>query len=698
MTTIVRTKLALLATAGLLISGLYVSVGHGQEPVTPPPPDVQGQLATQPGVEVLTSGPVHEGYAGPVSEQPRATAVIERQPPGPIEEIPSDQKPADPGAIWIPGYWAWDVGRNDFLWVSGFWRVPPPGRQWVPGNWTQAAAGWQWVPGFWAEQQQQEVAYLPPPPAPVQAAPSVPAPDPQSTFVPGIWVYQETRYVWRPGFWVTYRPGWVWVPAHYVWTPAGYLFVEGYWDLALPQRGLLFTPVYLTAEVYRRPGFVYQPFYCVNDQALVASLFVGPNRCNYYFGDYFEPRYRQLGYTAWVDYRFGRVGYDPLFSYYRWHHREDRAWETGLRDLYAARYNGTAPRPPRTLVQQTTIINSTTVNNTTVNNTAVHNRNVALTAVNTLAMATPITKVNQNVIKLTPVTPQVRTAQVQAAQQLKQFSAQRQKLESQVVAQAPAAQRRAQAPHPVRVEMPSHPQAAAPARPAVQAPPPPVKQEVRHSVAPTHPRLAPSPAPNTAAPVTPAPRPETRPQPAPRQTAPRPEPKPQPAPKPPAQKPEPKSQPAPKPPTEARPPAELRPQPASPRTEPRPQLPATPAPHTPPPARPEVKPPSPPPTAAPAPVQPRPAVPAVPAPAPHPAPRPAVPAQPAPRPEVRPQQLAPSPQPRPAPAPAPSPPAAQPRPQRQPPAAHPAPAPHPAPSAPPKAGPVEKGKREPDKK
>lgn len=33
--------------------------------------------------------------------------------------LPPDQKPEGDDVAWIPGYWAWDDERNDFLWVSG---------------------------------------------------------------------------------------------------------------------------------------------------------------------------------------------------------------------------------------------------------------------------------------------------------------------------------------------------------------------------------------------------------------------------------------------------------------------------------------------------------------------------------------------------------------------------------------------------
>lgn len=55
-----------------------------------------------------------------------------------IEEVPPEQKPTGDNVDWIPGYWAWDDERTDFLWVSGIWRSLPPGRQWVSGYWAKS--------------------------------------------------------------------------------------------------------------------------------------------------------------------------------------------------------------------------------------------------------------------------------------------------------------------------------------------------------------------------------------------------------------------------------------------------------------------------------------------------------------------------------------------------------------------------------
>ncbi len=380
------------------------------------------------GVEVLARGPVHEAYAGPVSATPSATPIIAREPPPLLEEIPADQKPE--GEVqWIPGYWAWDDDRTDFLWVSGIWRLPPPGREWVAGHWAQVDGGWQWVPGFWAESDQEELAYYPPPPDPVDAGPSEPAPTPDSVFVPGNWVYRETRYVWRPGFWCDYRPGWVWIPAHYVWTPAGYVYEEGYWDYPLRERGLLFAPVAVDFQVALRPDWYYRPSYVVYDDCLLEALFVNPDCGQYYFGDYFDAGYRSRGFLSWLAFRFGRGCYDPLFGYYRSYYGADSGWETGLRDLYAGRFSGALARPPHTLIEQNTLVQNITNNNTTINN---------VTNINNVTMLAPLSQVSPAIAPLRPVTPQGQQAALAAAQHLRAVSGQRGQLESQLLAKGTA--------------------------------------------------------------------------------------------------------------------------------------------------------------------------------------------------------------------------------------------------------------------
>src|SRR5690242_18352860 len=71
------------------------------------------------GVEVLTRGPIHEAFASPITGEVEAGLVVAKQPPGDIEEVPPEYRPEGDDVIWIPGYWAWEEERQDFVWISG---------------------------------------------------------------------------------------------------------------------------------------------------------------------------------------------------------------------------------------------------------------------------------------------------------------------------------------------------------------------------------------------------------------------------------------------------------------------------------------------------------------------------------------------------------------------------------------------------
>lgn len=439
-----------------------VAPGVDPEPIPLPLPGKPAQPA-QPeaadGPEVLAKGPIHEAFAA-TAEAPTASPIVAKQPPEPIEELPPDQKPAGDNVQWIPGYWHWDEEASRFIWISGFWRQPPPGRVWVPGSWREAKGGWQWVPGFWQEVNQQpaqpnvqaqpEIEYLPEPPASLEVGPTVAAPNSSHFYVPGSWVWRG-RYLWRPGVWVEYRPSWVWVPARYHWTPAGYVFCDGFWDHPIATRGVLFAPVVFARPV--RPAYVYTPVYVVSEPALVGALFVRRGYSHYYFGDYYDARYATVGYSAWcgtytrtgftVGFGVGRSwGYDPLWSYYSVTYRDTPTWHRGVGDLYHGRYRGDLVRPPTTLVQQNTVINNVTktnvtnvTNNITVINgmPTVNNRDVS-----NVAMVAPL-KVAPDLsrTKFESVNADTRRNEAAAARQIREVGAQRGRLETAAVTQAP---------------------------------------------------------------------------------------------------------------------------------------------------------------------------------------------------------------------------------------------------------------------
>lgn len=479
---------ALVAMLGLATWLMAGNAGRSQEPQPAAPQNGDG-------VEVLTRGPIHEAFAEPVEFKPEPTKIVPKQPPDPIEELPPDEKPAGDNVQWFPGYWAWDDERSDYIWISGIWRNPPPGRQWMPGHWSQLENGWQWAPGFWALAEQKDVQYLPPPPAPLEATASVPAPNADSVMIPGTWTWGGSRYLWRPPYWVDYRPGWVWIPAHFVWTPGGFVFVDGYWDFELSRRGLLFSPVYFTQPLWQRPSWVFRPSFAVYDSFLMGALFLRPGFYHYYYGDFFDARYTNLGFRPWLDFRFGRFN-DPLFSYYRWSNRGDRAWLTDLRFVYDGRFRGNVPRPPRTFAQQATILNN--VNRTTVVNNINITKYVTATA--------PITKFEQKNLTLQPVS-RTQIAEVKRLnQELRATSLERRKIESGLVKTGTAPLRGQAVPQVVQFAMPKMPAV----KTDVKIQPPPLPVTNRAIVGPRTPGGV-NTLPSTAVPRNTLPNTDTRP-------------------------------------------------------------------------------------------------------------------------------------------------------------------------------------------
>ncbi|MHB1561750.1 MAG: hypothetical protein ACYC61_30240 [Isosphaeraceae bacterium] len=397
-----------LAVLTLALAPLATTAARAQDQPPPDPTPVENAGAAQParadalaaeadasGGQVLTQGPVHEAFATPVVHDPKASPVVTKKPPDPIQEVAPDQKPSGHNVQWIPGYWAWDGTRSDYLWVSGVWREPPPGTQWVPGYWNTADGGYQWVPGAWMPvsagpeagsddpavqpQPQAQATYLPPPPGSLESGPNSPQPNPNVVWTPGYWTWQGGGYAWRPGFWAAVQPGWVWMPPHYVWTPSGYLFVPGYWDLPVASRGLMFAPVYYPEPVYVQPGYVYTPQVTIVGSAVTANLFVQASTNSYAFGNYYAQNYVSLGIVPWFSFSFATgppVYYDPLFSYYSVVYvRQNPQWVVQVREAYRMRRENVALRPPVTYAEQVRVMRNVSI---TRDITVVDHRNMAM--------------------------------------------------------------------------------------------------------------------------------------------------------------------------------------------------------------------------------------------------------------------------------------------------------------------------------
>ena len=395
------------------------------------------------GAQVLTRGPVHEAFAGIVTFNPEPGVVVTKAPPDVIEEVPPEERPEGDNVTWIPGYWAWDDERNDFLWVSGTWRALPPGRAWMAGYWGKTAQGYQWTSGYWADATAQEATYLPPPPATVEVGPNIAAPSIDYAWAPGCWIWYQGRYAWRPGYWARGRADWNWMPAHYVWTPRGYIFVGGFWDYPVERRGVLFAPVYFESGVYARRGYFYSPTIVIDLGVFTDHLFLRPRYCHYYFGDYYAASYFQGGFYASFSFQSSRYGYDPIYSHQRWEHRNDREWEHRAETSYQYRRDHETARPPRTWAAQRNI-NPGTVE-------AKQNRVLVAASIDQLA------KRKEGPMRFQPVARDERQKIAQRGQEVQKSRDQRRTLEAKAVDTTPRVF------EPAKVQLPGSPIVARPA-------------------------------------------------------------------------------------------------------------------------------------------------------------------------------------------------------------------------------------------
>ncbi|HYD85058.1 MAG TPA: YXWGXW repeat-containing protein [Opitutus sp.] len=87
----------------------------------------------------------------PTSQDPNATNIyVQGSPPLPpaahAESVTA--RPTDE-AVWIPGYWSYENGR-DYAWVAGHWEIPPSGyRTFQPPEWRRQGDGYVYVRGHW---------------------------------------------------------------------------------------------------------------------------------------------------------------------------------------------------------------------------------------------------------------------------------------------------------------------------------------------------------------------------------------------------------------------------------------------------------------------------------------------------------------------------------------------------------------------
>lgn len=227
-------------------------------------------------IKTYEEGPIHEAFVVRVS----GNIIMEVIPSKPPESI-KERKPRqlDMQSTWVSGYWAWEDRVNDFVWVSGVWRRPPPKHQWVSGFWRKYDEEWVWIHGFWSQVSLQNIDYIGvPPPDPIDEN-TAPPPDERYFWVSGYWtfLFDTQEYRWISGHWEELDANWIFVPAHYVWRPGGYVFVPAYWDWALENRGTAYSSVLIEPDY--RNSVVFEPILILRPPVIVRHLFV-------YYPDY----------------------------------------------------------------------------------------------------------------------------------------------------------------------------------------------------------------------------------------------------------------------------------------------------------------------------------------------------------------------------------------------------------------------------
>ena len=313
---------------------------YGQAGNYPPP------VPSEEESEVLTSGPVNEAFAQPVTAENDAGMIVTKAPPPDIEEMIPAERPEGKQFSWIPGYWAWDSERGEHIWISGCWRAVPPGKYWVPGYWAKVTRGWRWVPGFWASVDESEIEYLPAPPEVKYVPPA--AAYSNKIWVPPCWYWSNGRYTLRSGYWLDARQDWIWVPSHYIWTPRGYIFISGHWDYPLKRRGVLFAPVHFRKNIYSRVRRSYSLSIVLDLGDLSFGLFTRPGYRHYYYGDFYDDFYLSIGIFPWFECETRRTWYDPIYQYDRWRNRKHHDWRQHERREYNRRKADKRLRPPKT--------------------------------------------------------------------------------------------------------------------------------------------------------------------------------------------------------------------------------------------------------------------------------------------------------------------------------------------------------------
>lgn len=86
------------------------------------------------------------GCVATIETRPVRAVYVASPPPAPLAEVQSG--PANPGSVWVGGYWHWNGVR--YVWIPGHWEASQPGYAWVPASYEQNEGRWLYRPGHWA--------------------------------------------------------------------------------------------------------------------------------------------------------------------------------------------------------------------------------------------------------------------------------------------------------------------------------------------------------------------------------------------------------------------------------------------------------------------------------------------------------------------------------------------------------------------
>src|SRR5688572_21929692 len=104
-------------TLSVLVGGLALAFGS-LSPNAPSATSVPASVSPEaPGLQIETRGPVHEAFAQPHELNAEPNPPVPKAPPPGVQEEAPEQRPEGDNVQWLPGYWAWDADRNEYIWI-----------------------------------------------------------------------------------------------------------------------------------------------------------------------------------------------------------------------------------------------------------------------------------------------------------------------------------------------------------------------------------------------------------------------------------------------------------------------------------------------------------------------------------------------------------------------------------------------------